>query len=148
VDPIFLKEFSSEMHFVLYEAGAYTALCGDMVVFRAMGGLFAGPSMDLIFLGLDYFEMPNRLQGVRVWRPRDHRALEFGSSFVPQYGEELADKVYAVESDGKRFHVIAGNFWVHVHREFNRVSALTPLNDLGARDEYIERYVKDWYKVE
>ena len=36
----------------------------------------------------------------------------------------------------------------HVHREFNRVSALTPLNDLDARDGYIERYVKDWYKVE
>ena len=147
MDPIFLKEYSSEKRFVLYEAGAYTALCGDVVVFRALGGAFAGSSIDLIFLGLVYFEMPNLLQGVRVWQPRDESALQFGRSFAPQYGEELGDKVYAVESNGKRFHAIAANFWVHVHRALNRVSALTPLNDLDARDEYLERYVKDWYKV-
>jgi len=148
MDPKYLKEYSSEKHFVLYEAAPYTGLCGEMVVFRAMGGKFAGPSIDLIFLGLVYFEMPNRLQGVRVWRPRDEGAIQFGKSYAPYYGEQLGDKVYAVESNGKRFHAIAGNFWVHVHREFNRVSALKPLNDLDARDEYIERYVKDWYKVE
>jgi hypothetical protein len=148
MDPVFLKEYSSESSFVLYEAGAYTALCGDMVVFRAMGGLMARPGIDLIFLGLVYFEMPNQLRGVRVWRPRDESALQFGSSFAPHYGDELGDKVYAVESNGKRFHAIAANFWVHVHRELNRVSALTALNDLDARDEYIERYVKAWYKVE
>lgn len=67
MDPIYLKEYSSEKTFVLYEAGAYTALCGDVVVFRAMGGLIAGPSIDLIFPGLVYFEMPNRLQGTKVW---------------------------------------------------------------------------------
>lgn len=43
MDPKYLKEYSSEKHFVLYEAGAYTGLCGDMVVFRARGGMFAGP---------------------------------------------------------------------------------------------------------
>lgn len=127
MDPIFLKESSSEKCFSLYEAGVYTALCGDAVVFRAMGGVLAGPSIDLIFLGLVYFEMPNRLPGARVWRPRDQCALQFGSSFAAHFGEELGDKVYAVESNGKRFHAIAANFWVHVHRELNRVSALTPL---------------------
>lgn len=148
MDPVYLKEYSSEKNFLLYEAGVYTGLSGDMVVFRALGGKFAGASIDLIFLGLVYFEMPNRLRGVRVWRPRDESALQFGNSFAPYYGDELGDKVYAVESEGKRFHVIAANFWVHVHKDFNRVSALRPLNDLDARDEYIERYVKDWYKVE
>jgi len=58
MDPKYLKEYSSEQNFVLYEAGAYSGLCGDMVVFRALGGKFARPSIDLIFLGLcvkDYF---------------------------------------------------------------------------------------------
>ena len=148
MDPRYLKEYSAEKLFHLYEAALYTDLCGEMVVFRAMGGMFAGPSIDLIFAGVIYFEMPNQLRGARVWRPRDEGALEFGNTFSPHYGEQLGDKVYAVESNGKRFHAIAGNFWVHVHREPNRVSALKALNDLDARDEYIERYVKDWYKVE
>src|SRR6185369_2204413 len=95
MDPKYLKEYSSEKNFVLYEAGAYTGLCGDMVVFRALGGKFAGPSIDLIFLGLVYFEMPNQLRGVRVWRPRDEGALQFGNSFAPYYGEQLGDKVKA-----------------------------------------------------
>jgi hypothetical protein len=148
MEPIVLKEYSSENRFVLYEAGAFTPLCSDVVVFRAMGGMFAGPSIDLIFLGLNYFEMPNQLRGVRVWRPRDEGALEFGRSFAPHHGAELGDRVYAVESNGKRFHVIAAKFWVHLHRTPNRTSALTSLNDLDARDEYIQRYVKEWYKVE
>ena len=143
-----MNEYSSDKCFDLYEAGTYTPLCGDVVVFRAMGGMFTGPSIDLIFLGLDYFEMPNRLRGVRVWRPRDERALEFGRSFGPYYGEELGEKVYAVESNGKRFHAIAAKCWIQVHRELNRDGALTPLNDIGGRDAYIERYVKEWYKVE
>jgi hypothetical protein len=54
MDPIVLHEYSSEQRFVLYEASAFTALCGDAVVFRAMGGLIAGPSIDLIFFGLVY----------------------------------------------------------------------------------------------
>lgn len=136
MDPIYLKEYTSEKYFVLYEAEVNTTLCSDMVVFRAMGGVFAGPSIDLIFLGLDYFEMPNRLRGVRVWRPRDQYALQFGKSSAPHYGEELGDNVYAIESNGKRYHAVADNIWVHVHRELNRVSALTSFNDLGERDEY------------
>ena len=92
MDPKYLKEYSSEKHFVLYEAAPYTGLCGEMVVFRAMGGKFAGPSIDLIFLGLIYFEMPNQLRGVRVWRPRDEGALQFGNSFAPYYGEQLVTR--------------------------------------------------------
>jgi len=91
MDPKYLKEYSSEKHFVLYEAAPYSGLCGEMVVFRAMGGTFAGPSIDLIFLGLVYFEMPNRLQGVRVWRPRDEGAIQFGKSYAPYYGEQLGE---------------------------------------------------------
>ena len=92
--------------------------------------------------------MPNELRGVRVGQPRDEAALEFAKSFARQNAEELVDRVYAVETNGKRFHCIAAKLWVHVHRELNRVSALTPLNDLDARDAYIQRYVKEWYKVE
>ena len=60
MDPVYLKEYSSEKRFVLYETGPYTALCGQAVVFRALGRSVAGPSIDLIFVGLVYFEMPNQ----------------------------------------------------------------------------------------
>lgn len=148
MNPTILKEYSSDKRFILYEAAPYTPLFGEAVVFRAMGGMLAGPSMDLIFLGVHYFELPNQLSGVRVWRPRDDEALQFGRSFAPDYSGELADRVYGVEVNGKRFHVIATGFWVHLHRELNRSSALTQLNDLDARDAYIQRYVKEWFKVE
>lgn len=144
MDPVVLKEYSSEKHFVLYEAGAYTPLCGDMVVFRAMGGMFAGPSVDLIFLGSGYFELPNQLMGFRVSTPCDQQALEFSEAMLPRYEEK---RVYAVESNGKRFHVSGGKCWVFEYSQPQRSSALTALNDLSNRDVYLKRYVRAWYSV-
>ena len=150
MEPVTLKEYACQSRFILYGAGAYTSLCSDVVLFRAMGGMFAGSSIDLIFLGIRYFEMPNELKGVRVYRPRDERALEFGRKFAPEYKEEVGERVYAVESNDRRFHVIAGNFWAHVHTTPLRLPSLGPLcgDDIAARDDYIERHVKEWYKVQ
>jgi hypothetical protein len=135
----------------LYEAGVYTELCGDMVVFRALGGMFLGPSVDLIFLGFAYFELPSELNGFRVSKPRDQQALEFVRAMPRQYreksGEELCERVYAVESNGKRFHVFAAKCWAFEYSEPQRRSALGALNDLSKRDEYLERYVRAWYSV-
>lgn len=150
MEPIILKEYTCESRFILYDAGAYTPLCSDVVLYRAMGGMFTGPSIDLIFLGIHYFEMPNELKGVHVSRPRDEQALEFAKVYAPQYEEELGERVYVVESNGRKFHVIAENFWVHVHTEPLSRSSLVPLceDDLARRDAYIGRYVEEWYKVE
>ena len=151
MDPVVLKEYSSEKRFVLYEAGVYTELCSDMVVFRALGGMFAGPSVDLIFLGFAYFELPSELNGFRVSKPRDQQALEFIRAMPHQYrekpGEELCERVYAVESEGKRFHVFGAKCWVFEYSQPQRSSALSALNDLSNRDAYLERYVKHWYSV-
>ena len=144
MDPVVLKEYSSEKRFVLYEAGVYTGLCGDMVVFRALGGMFAGPSVDLIFLGLGYFELPSQLNGFRVSKPRDQQALEFSKAMLPGYEEK---RVYAIESNGKRFHVIGGKCWVFEYSEPQRSSALNALNDPASRDAYLERYVRAWYSL-
>jgi len=117
-------------------------------VFRAMGGTFAGPSIDIVFLGLKYFELPNQLRGIRVFKPGDEEARQFGKAFAPENECDVRDHVYAVESNGKRFHVIAATFWVFVYLSLQRTSALGPLNDLTTRDQFIERNVKEWYKIE
>ncbi len=143
MEPIVLKEYSAQESFVLYEAGAYTELCSDVVVFRAMGGLFAGPSIDLIFLAVDYFELPNRFRGVRVSMPGDEQAL----AFARQYNENMSHRVYAVECNGKRFHVIAAKFWVLEYAAPLRISALAALNDQRNRDAFIKQHVKAWYKI-
>ena len=148
MDPIVLKDYSSEASFRLLEAQAFTELCGDMVVFRTMGGMFAGPSIDLIFLGLRYFELPNHLTGVRVFKSRDEQALVFGRSFNPKGTNEFCDRVFAVESRGKRFHVVGAKCWVFKYAKPQRGSAVSALNDLARRDAYIEREVNVWYAVE
>lgn len=151
MDPVVIKEYSSEKRFVLYEAGVYTELCSDMVVFRALGGMFAGPSVDLIFLGIGYYELPSELNSFRVSKPRDQQALEFSKAMPHQHrqksGDELCERLYAVESDGKRFHVFGAKCWVFEYSEPQRSSALSALNDLSHRDAYLERYVRRWYSV-
>src|SRR5215470_9052002 len=106
MNPVILTEYSAEQLFILFEAAAFTPLCSDAIVFRAMGGTFAGPSIDIVFLGLKYFELPNQLRGIRVFKPGDEEARQFGKAFAPENECDVRDHVYAVESNGKRFHVI------------------------------------------
>ena len=119
--------------------------------FRALGGMFAGPSVDLIFLGIGYYELPSELNSFRVSKPRDQQALEFSKAMPHQHrqksGDELCERLYAVESDGKRFHVFGAKCWVFEYSEPQRSSALSALNDLSHRDAYLERYVRRWYSV-
>jgi hypothetical protein len=151
MDPVILKEWSSEKEFILYDAGAYTPLCSHTLLFRAMGGIHAGPSIDLIFLGLDYSELATRLRGARISRPRDEQALEFAKGFIPHYdAREAGDRVYAVESQSKRFHIIAANFWIHIHTKPLLESSLIPLcnDDLDKHRAYFEQCVSEWYKID
>ncbi len=116
-----------------------------------MGGIFVGPSIDLIFLGLDYSELATKLSGVRISKPRDEQALEFAQAFVPYRGPaDGGDRVYALESRGKRFHMIAPSFSIHVHKAPLLESSLIPLcnEDLGKRRAYFEQYVSEWYKID
>jgi len=46
MDPKYLREYSSEKSFVLYEAGSYIALYGGAVVFRAMAPYIHGQQID------------------------------------------------------------------------------------------------------
>jgi len=151
MEPVILKEWSSDRGFTLYDAGAYTPLCSDTLLFRAMGGLHAGPSIDLIFLGLDYSELATELMGVRISKPRDEQAFEFTQEFIPHRdGAEAGDRVYSVESRGKRFHMIAANFWIHIHTRPLLESSLIPLcsDDLDKRRAYFEQCVSEWYKID
>ncbi len=149
MEPVLLKEYSSERHFTLYDAGAYTSLCSDTLLFRSMGGMFAGPSIDLIFLGLHYSEFATPLEGIRISKPRDEQAFRFAQESIPHYEGEDADRVYAVESKGKRFHIVAANFWIHIHTEPLIESSLIALcsEDFDKRRDYLERKVKEWYKI-
>jgi hypothetical protein len=75
---------------------------------------------------------------------------QLGRTFSPHYKEELGDRVYAVTSNKRRFHVIAANFWVHVHTKPLRESSLAILceDDLARRNTFMEQFIKEWYKVE
>lgn len=151
MEPVILREWSSEKQFILYDAGAYTQLCSDTILFRAMGGIFAGPSIDLIFLGLDYSELATRLTRPRISRPRDELALEFAKEFIPHYDcVEAGDRVYGVESQGKRFHIIAANFWIHIHTQPLLESSLIPVcsDDPDRRKAYFDQCVSEWYKID
>jgi hypothetical protein len=115
--------------------------------------MFVANAIDLIFLSTDYIEIPFRLHGLRVTRPRDEAAIQCYRSFNPNPKEvfDLPEgwRVFAIESEGKRFHIISGKMWVLVHDDLNEGSSIPPmLKDLDKREEYLARHVKEWYKLE
>ncbi len=120
IEPTILSEYSKDRDFGLFEA---TSIYDDSyLLYRAVGsslGLPGDPgptsSIDLIFLGTKYVDLPIELRGVRISKLREDKTKELSNLFDPGNPTEPDERVYTIESEGKRFYVVAPNFWIHEH---------------------------------
>jgi hypothetical protein len=146
MEPTTVSEYSAPRRFHLFDA-----LWGSgCVLLHGFGGMFVGDAIDLIFLGTDYIQLPTRLDGVAVTQPRDAPAVECEKEFGTSRRGETPQgrRVFAIESEGRRFHVVAAKLWV-MTRTHTGKSSLPVLfgDDLAARETYINEQVKEWYKM-
>src|SRR5687768_7810502 len=109
-EPTSISEYSSPRSFHLFDA----LWGGSYVLLHGFGGMFTGDAIDLIFLGTDYVQIPAELHGVTVTQPLDGLAVECERTFgVNRRNEEPQGKrVFVIESEGQRFHIIAAKLWV------------------------------------
>jgi hypothetical protein len=148
MEPTHLKKYESPYGFRLYDVYEHA------VLLRCKGGMLLGEdtggNIDLIFLGVDYIELPMLLRGISISKPRDELALAIENKYMPPRGSDPGDRIFAIESEGKRFHLIASNFWVQINKKAVEESSLIPLlsNNLAERDAYMLEQVKEWYKLE
>ena len=155
MEPTFLSEYRKERAFVLFDA---TSLYRNgYLLFRSMGAMSVmpgepcpRPSIDLIFLGTKYIELPTEILGVRIYKPRDSKTKELSELFDTNFFSGPDERVYVIESEGRRYHVVASNFWIHEHNQIMSHSSLIALRseDLKERDAYFREYVQAWYKIE
>jgi hypothetical protein len=150
--PIYLTEYLSPRLFVLYDATpVYGQNCsGGALLFRSMGGLFEGASIDLFFSGIHYFELPSELRGVRITKPRDDVALLCEEDYDPYSSAKRGDRAYAIKSEGKRYYVISSYFSIHIHTKPLLETSLSSLcsDDLKTREAFFNEFVREWYKVD
>jgi hypothetical protein len=146
IEPIPISEYSSPRSFHLFDA----SWGGGCVLLHGFGGMYLGDAIDLIFLSTDYIQVPTELRGVTVTQPCDELAVECERMFGQRRRLEEPEgrRVFAVESEGQRFHVIASKLWVMV-RTHNGKSSLPTLfdDDSAVRDGFINGQVKEWYKM-
>jgi hypothetical protein len=144
----YLSEYRSFYGFRLYD------VLDDAVLLRCQGGESSdeGSSgdIDLIFLGTEYVELPILLRGVHITKPRDEFALSLERLYTPNRISEPGERVYAIESGGNRFHIIASNFWIQVCHTHSKTSSLIYLlsDNFTERDAYCSEQVKERYKIE
>src|SRR5262245_37755189 len=126
MEPTYLKEYESPYAFRLYD------VFKDNLLLRCQGGIFlaedVGGDIDLIFLGAEYIELPMLLHGIRISKPRDNLALSIEKKYAPNRLSVPGDRVYAIESEGNRYHIIASNFWIQVCKDHTLESSLIPLS--------------------
>ena len=113
--------------------------------------MFLGDAIDLVFLATDHLDLPFEVNGLRISQPFDIEALEYERTFgvARKLEEPVGKRVFAVESVGKRFHVIAAKMWVLI-RPHNPSLSLRPLFDSNSesRDDFINKHLKEWYKMD
>ena len=145
-EPTSIDEYSSERGFHLFDA----AWGGGCVLLHGFGGMFVGDAIDLIFLGTEYLQVPAELRGVSITQPRDGLSVECERTFGGRRQGEgpQGNRVFAIESEGQRFHVIAAKLWV-MTRTHTGESSLPVLfgDDLAAREKFIDEQVREWYKM-
>jgi hypothetical protein len=120
------------------------------LVLHSFGGKFLGDAIDLIFLNTDYVSLLFELRGVNVSQPCDERAVEYKKRFGFARKLEVAEgrRIFVVQSEAKKFFVIAAKMWVLV-RAHNPSLSLRPLlgDDLVAREAFINQHVKEWFTM-
>lgn len=143
MDPTIVAEFLSKRAFTLYDC----YIGHQHLLLRSEAGLRTGENVDLIFAAIQYLEIPFLLYGVRITRPRDEQAISLEKKFAAKTYD--GDFVYAIESQGKRFHVIASTLLIHVNTLPIGISSLTPMckGELDDQKAYYAQYVKEWYKI-
>jgi hypothetical protein len=149
MEPQFIKEFSSEHIFDLSEV----QVDGHLLLLRNSGGLLNPVTTDLIFAGVLFMELPSMLFGVRITMPCDAKAIEMEKSHTTYQclnDEFKGEFVYAIASQGKRYHVVASTLWIHVHTLPNGESTLFTFrsDNEERRKEYYSHHLKEWYKIE
>jgi hypothetical protein len=147
MEPKYLSEYESPFGFHLYD------VYEDALLLRCQGGFLLGADtggdIDLIFLGVEYIELPMLLRGIHISKPRDEISVSLEQRYAPNRISEPGERVYVIESGDSRFHVIASNFWIQVCKKNAKESSLVQLlsENPADRDAYIIEQVKEWYKL-
>jgi hypothetical protein len=147
LEPQAINEYTSERTFNIYEA----SWGSHALVLHSFGGMFLGDAINLVFLAVDRVDLPYEIGGLRVSQPCDNEAVEYERKFgaARKLEEPAGKRVFAVESAGKRFHVIAAKMWVLI-RPHDPTLSLRPLLDSNSegRDEFINKHLKEWYTMD
>ncbi len=141
MEPILVTDYISDRTFDIYDAEAGY----HFLLVRSSGGQH-NVNVDLIFGGVLYVEIPSCLFGIKVSKPCDEKAVELEKRFTTyQSAHYKGEFVYAIESEGNRFHIVASVLWIHVNTLAE--SSLIPMCKEG-KQEYYENYVKKEYKLQ
>jgi len=151
-NPVYRKEFKTDGGFRLFEAK------GDWLVFRCQPSSYIVPgeskkrtTVDLILQGTIFIELPTLIHGFKLTRPRDNLSKSFADQWDRNnfWGTE-EERVYAIETEGNRFHIVGANLWIQILNERISESPLSHFyhGSLEQYNEYLERYVEEWIKIE
>lgn len=149
MEPQFIKEFISERSFHISDAEE-----GGLLLLRDYGGVHDPITTDLIFAGVLHIDLPFMLFGLRITMPCDEKAIEVEkrhTTFQCVSDEFKGEFVYAIESQGKRYHVVASTLWIHVHTLPDGESTLFTFDMYHSqerRKDYFDHHLKEWYKIE
>lgn len=137
--PVRVSEFSSEKIFRLFDY----YISHQHMLLRSSAGSGDGENLDLIFGAVQYVEMLSILHGVRITRPtREEAASVEARSGADTNGGVL---VYALDSGGRRFYVVASTLWIHKNTLPSLKSSLDHMcsADRAVYKEYYSEYVTE-----
>lgn len=151
-NPIFLKEYKTDSGFRLVEAkNNWISFRSEPSSYVIPGESKPRPTIDLILLGAIFIELPTCFNELKLTKPKDNLSKIYAEKYDKNFNNlENKERVYAIESQGNRFHIVTANLWILIHKE--RTLEL-PLNyfydgDLKRYNDYLENYVEKWIKIE
>ena len=141
----YLEKYQSESNFNFIEASR------SWIVYRSTVSMHTSihypkliPTVDLIFVGAMYFELPVQFHKVGISKPNDEKSFELAKKFDKGFDFlESAERVYKIESQDYSFYVVAAHLWIHEHNCQYRESFIDNFN----YNDYLAKYVENWIKI-
>lgn len=95
--------YSSDREFLLYEV----AVSHGQVVLRSAKTQWKSYTVDIVFAGTGYIQMPARMEGITIRKVNDHDLIQYSS--VKAFLNYRSNHLFAIES-GKEIFFIAAKY--------------------------------------
>lgn len=141
----YIKTYNNDSGFYFLEANEnWMVYRSEVSSHTTVSNPYLIPTVDIVFVGILYFELLSHFDGIEISKPNDEKSLELARKFDKGFEFLQSDeRVLKIKSKNNFFYIVTAHLWIHEHNCQYRKSFIENFN----YESYPNEYIKNWIKI-